>query len=177
MADNKIQQGRPKKHKHAHKVSVILRNDQTISLDQLALDIRTYEGVVIKRSDLIRALIDALIESKLDLHKVTSEKDVMETILYSIVKLPPDHYSEDVDLVDSVYEGQKLISRVSEQSRTEQPRESQEIPRGILDENKMLWQWIVRTQACKKTEIATEWVVLMLIYVAICERLHVYPFE
>ena len=58
------------------KVTVVLFNRQIIELDRLATAIRAATGAAINRAELIRAVIDALLESGLDLTGATSEEDL-----------------------------------------------------------------------------------------------------
>ena len=78
-ADN----GRPKKRgrrpshtEHWTKVTVVLFDRQIVFLDRLGADIRAASGVAISRAHVIRALIDALSESDLDLTGTRSEADL-----------------------------------------------------------------------------------------------------
>ena len=60
--------GRPPSHQETwSKVSVVLFDRQIVHLDRLATDIRGKSGKVLNRAGLIRALIDALIDSGLDI--------------------------------------------------------------------------------------------------------------
>ena len=93
--DDGRQPGRPKKHADAwSKVSVILFDRQTLLLDQLASEIRAVnqrEGkrVILRRAELIRAFVDAVLESTVDLTHATSEDDV-KAIILEIMKSEPD---------------------------------------------------------------------------------------
>jgi hypothetical protein len=62
------------------KVTVVLLNRQIVYLDRLAADIRAKTGAAIKRAEIIRALIDALAASDLDLTAAESEEK-LKTIL------------------------------------------------------------------------------------------------
>jgi hypothetical protein len=73
--------GRPPIHDEAWtKVTVVLFNRQIVYLDRLALEIRQHTGAVVKRAEIIRALIDALAASELDLTTATSEADVKNRV-------------------------------------------------------------------------------------------------
>jgi hypothetical protein len=61
-------------------VTVVLLNRQIVDLDLLAADIRATTGAAIKRAEIIRALVDALAASGIDLTSVTCETD-LRTIL------------------------------------------------------------------------------------------------
>jgi hypothetical protein len=58
------------------KVSVVLFDRQIVHLDRLALDIRGKSGKAINRAEIIRALIDGLIESGMDITASGSEADL-----------------------------------------------------------------------------------------------------
>ncbi len=82
--DNKM--GRPPAHDEARtKATVVLFKRQILYLDQLAFDIRTATGNSISRAEIIRALIDALELSNVDLTKVPSEAE-MKAILVEQLK-------------------------------------------------------------------------------------------
>jgi hypothetical protein len=69
--------GRPPVHKETwSKVSVVLFDRQIVHLDRLATDIRGRNGKVINRAEIIRALIDAFIDSGLDVTGSGSEADM-----------------------------------------------------------------------------------------------------
>lgn len=58
------------------KVSVVLFDRQIVHLDRLATDIRGKSGKVINRAEIIRALIDGLIDSGMDVTGSGSEADL-----------------------------------------------------------------------------------------------------
>src|SRR5438046_5850213 len=69
--------GRPPVHQESwSKVSVVLFDRQIVHLDRLATDIRGKNGKVINRAEIIRALIDGLIDSGLDITATDSEADL-----------------------------------------------------------------------------------------------------
>src|SRR4026209_483974 len=69
--------GRPPSHQETwSKVSVVLFDRQILHLDRLATDIRGKSGKVLNRAGLIRALIDGLIDSGLDITTSASESAV-----------------------------------------------------------------------------------------------------
>jgi hypothetical protein len=69
--------GRPPIHDERwSKVSVVLFDRQIVELDQLLNDIRRKSRKAINRASLIRALIDALFASGIDLSSATSEADL-----------------------------------------------------------------------------------------------------
>ncbi len=69
--------GRPPVHSETwSKVSVVLFDRQIVHLDRLATDIRVKNGSVLNRAEIIRALIDGLIDSGLDVTGTGSEADL-----------------------------------------------------------------------------------------------------
>ena len=73
----KAGRGRPPVHHETwSKVSVVLFDRQIVHLDRLATDIRGKSGKVINRAEIIRALIDGLIESGMDITSSGSEADL-----------------------------------------------------------------------------------------------------
>jgi len=74
--------GRPPVHDEAWtKVTVVLFNRQIVFLDRLAANIRAQSGAAISRAQLIRALLDAVADSDVELTAATSEADLKATIL------------------------------------------------------------------------------------------------
>jgi hypothetical protein len=57
-------------------VTVVLMDREIVFLDRLVADIRAANGATIGRAHLIRALIDALAASDIDLTTSRSEKDL-----------------------------------------------------------------------------------------------------
>ena len=73
----KAGRGRPPVHQETwSKVSVVLFARQIVHLDRLAIDIRDKSGKVINRAEIIRALIDGLIDSGMDITGSGSEADL-----------------------------------------------------------------------------------------------------
>jgi hypothetical protein len=69
--------GRPPVHQETwSKVSVVLFDRQILHLDRLTTDIRGKNGKALNRAEIIRALIDGLIESGLDITSTGSEADL-----------------------------------------------------------------------------------------------------
>jgi len=69
--------GRPPVHSETwSKVSVVLFDRQILHLDRLATEIRSKSGKVLNRAEIIRALIDGLIDSRMDVTAVSSEGDL-----------------------------------------------------------------------------------------------------
>src|SRR5437773_8828550 len=73
----KAGRGRPPVHQETwSKVSVVLFDRQIVHLDRLATDIRGKNGKAINRAEIIRALIDGLIDSGMDVTGSGSEADL-----------------------------------------------------------------------------------------------------
>jgi hypothetical protein len=69
--------GRPPVHSETwSKVSVVLFDRQIVLLDRLATEIRGKTGKVLNRAEIIRALIDGLIDSGMDVTAAGSEADL-----------------------------------------------------------------------------------------------------
>ena len=69
--------GRPPVHQETwSKVSVVLFDRQILHLDRLATDIRGVSGKILNRAEIIRALIDGLIDSGMDITAVATEADL-----------------------------------------------------------------------------------------------------
>jgi len=69
--------GRPPVHQETwSKVSVVLFDRQIHHLDQLSTAIRGKSGKVLNRAEIIRALIDGLIDSGIDVGATPSEADL-----------------------------------------------------------------------------------------------------
>jgi hypothetical protein len=69
--------GRPPVHQETwSKVSVVLFDRQIQHLDRLSTDIRDKSGKVLNRAEIIRALIDGLIDSGMDITSTWSEADL-----------------------------------------------------------------------------------------------------
>ena len=65
--------GRPRLHREAWtKVSVVMFERQILELDRLTTTIRSKTGANLTRAEVIRALLDALDESRLDVTTVIS---------------------------------------------------------------------------------------------------------
>jgi hypothetical protein len=74
--------GRPPIHAEEWtKATVVLFTRQIAFLDRLADRIRAANGAAVSRAQLIRALIDAIGESDVDLTAVRSEADIKQTVL------------------------------------------------------------------------------------------------
>jgi hypothetical protein len=69
--------GRPPVHTETwSKVSVVLFDRQIVHLDRLATAIRDKTGKVLNRAEIIRALIDGLLDSGMDVTAAASEADL-----------------------------------------------------------------------------------------------------
>src|SRR3954464_3978041 len=69
--------GRPPVHQETwSKVSVVLFDRQIIHLDRLSTEVRGKSGKVLNRAEIIRALIDGLIDSGMDVSSTASEADL-----------------------------------------------------------------------------------------------------
>lgn len=71
---------RPSHTEQWTKVTVVLFDRQIVFLDRLCADIRATSGVAVSRAHVIRALIDALTESDLDLTGTRSEAELRAII-------------------------------------------------------------------------------------------------
>ena len=73
----KAMRGRPPVHQETwSKVSVVLFDRQIVHLDQLATDMLSKTGRMLNRAEIIRALIDGLIDSGMDVTASGSEADL-----------------------------------------------------------------------------------------------------
>ena len=69
----RARRGRPRMHREAWtKVSVVMFERQVLELDRLTTAIRSKTGANLTRAEVIRALLDALDESRLDVTSVVS---------------------------------------------------------------------------------------------------------
>ena len=69
--------GRPPVHQETwSKVSVVLFDRQIHHLDRLSTDIRGKNGKFLNRAEIIRALIDGLIDSGMDITSSATEADL-----------------------------------------------------------------------------------------------------
>lgn len=75
----KTKMGRGRSPVHSEtwsKVSVVLFDRQIVHLDRLATDIHGASGKVLNRAEIIRALIDGLLDSGMDITAAASESDL-----------------------------------------------------------------------------------------------------
>lgn len=85
----RTRRGRRRSHaEHWTKVTVVLMDRQIIFLDRLVADIRATDGVAISRAHLVRALVDALSESDLDLTGTRSESDLKRILADRMARIP-----------------------------------------------------------------------------------------
>lgn len=76
-APAKAGRGRPPVHQESwSKVSVVLFDRQILDLDRLATNIRGRNGKILNRAEIIRALIDGLLDSGMDVTTTASESDL-----------------------------------------------------------------------------------------------------
>ncbi len=69
----RARRGRPRTHREAWtKVSVVMFERQVLDLDRLTTAIRSKTGAHLTRAEVIRALLDALTESRLEVTTVVS---------------------------------------------------------------------------------------------------------
>jgi hypothetical protein len=69
----RARRGRPRTHREAWtKVSVVMFERQVLELDRLTTTIRGRTGANLTRAEVIRSLLDALNESRLDVTSVVS---------------------------------------------------------------------------------------------------------
>ena len=69
--------GRPVTHTESwSRATFVLLTRQIVYLDRLSADIRARTGAVVKRTEIIRALIDSLAESAVDPTSIEGEDDL-----------------------------------------------------------------------------------------------------
>jgi hypothetical protein len=79
--------GRPVAHKDEWtKVTVVLLDKQIHWLDKLALEIRLNTKAAISRAEILRGMISAIKESRLDLSQATSEEEIKKSLLEKLKK-------------------------------------------------------------------------------------------
>src|SRR5689334_11374551 len=86
-------EGRKRGRRRSHaepwtKVTVVLMDSEVLFLDRLAADIRASSGATITRAHLIRALVDALAASDLDLTTSRSQKDLVRAVSERLNRSP-----------------------------------------------------------------------------------------
>jgi hypothetical protein len=86
----KARRGRPPVHQEAWaKVSVVLFERQVASLDRLTHTVRKKIGKTMTRAEIIRALIDGLIASRIDITKHASEATLREHVVGRLTERRP----------------------------------------------------------------------------------------
>ena len=81
----RVRRGRPRTHREAWtKVSVVMFERQVIELDRLTNAIRTKTGANLTRAEVIRALLDALDESHLDVTSVLSGAQLQRMLVQKL---------------------------------------------------------------------------------------------
>ena len=69
--------GRPVTHPEGWaRVTIVLLNRQIVFLDRLSADIRARTAAVVKRTEIIRALVDSLAETPIDMTSIEGEDDL-----------------------------------------------------------------------------------------------------
>jgi hypothetical protein len=77
--------GRPRVHREAWtRVSVVLFERQILALDRLTMSIRSKTGATLTRADVIRALLDGLHQSRLDVTTIGSGADLKRLLLQKL---------------------------------------------------------------------------------------------
>src|SRR6476661_6388469 len=77
----RARRGRPLIHDEAwSKVSVVLMDRQVVRLDRVVSDIHRATGAILTRAGVIRALVDGVIGTGVDVTSVTSEVDLRDRI-------------------------------------------------------------------------------------------------
>jgi hypothetical protein len=80
--------GRPVVHGEPwRKVSILLLNRQIVFLDTVAVKILERTGAAVNRAELVRAMIDAVASSNIDLTGATNEESIRNLLLE---KLSPE---------------------------------------------------------------------------------------
>jgi len=80
-ASGRARRGRPLIHDEAwSKVSVVLMDRQIVRLDRLVNEIHRSTGAILTRAGVIRALVDGVVASGLDVTRISSEFDLRDRI-------------------------------------------------------------------------------------------------
>lgn len=81
----RARRGRPRTHREAWtKVSVVMFERQVLELDRLTTSIRATTGANLTRAEVIRALLDALTESRLDVTAVVSGAQLKRALVQKL---------------------------------------------------------------------------------------------
>ena len=71
------------------KVTIVLFDRQIVFLDRLVADIRAANGTAASRAHVVRALVDALADSNIDLTETDSEAGLRKTFTARLVHSAP----------------------------------------------------------------------------------------
>ena len=89
IATGRARRGRPLIHDEAwSKVSVVLMDRQVLRLDRVVSEIHRATGAILTRAGVIRALVDGVVGSGLDVTSVTSEVDLRNRIASRFKRRP-----------------------------------------------------------------------------------------
>ena len=89
VASGRVRRGRPLIHDEAwSKVSVVLMDRQIVRLDRVVSEIHRATGASLTRAGVIRALVDGVVGSGLDVTSVTSEFDLRDRIASRFKRRP-----------------------------------------------------------------------------------------
>ena len=81
----RARRGRPRTHREAWtKVSVVMFERQVLDLDRLTTAIRSKTGAHLTRAEVIRALLDALTESRLEVTTVVSGAQLKRLLIQKL---------------------------------------------------------------------------------------------
>src|SRR6476619_169492 len=85
----RARRGRPLIHDEAwSKVSVVLLDRQIVRLDRLVSEIHRATGAILTRAGVIRALVDGVVGTGLDVTRVSSEFDLRDRIASRFKRRP-----------------------------------------------------------------------------------------
>ena len=70
------------------RVTIVLLNRQIVFLDRLSADIRARTGAVVKRTEIIRALVDSLAETSIDTTSIEGEDDLRRLLREHADRVP-----------------------------------------------------------------------------------------
>jgi hypothetical protein len=85
VARPRAKRGRPRTHREAWtKVSVVMFERQVLELDRLTAAIRSKTGAILTRAEVIRALLDALTESRLDVTSIVSGAQLKRLLMQKL---------------------------------------------------------------------------------------------
>jgi hypothetical protein len=88
-SNSKRSRGRPRTHQEDwSKINVVLFDRQVWFLDQMSVSIRRRSGAAVNRTQIVRALIDALKNSRVDVSAVQSEADLIGALTRQLTRHP-----------------------------------------------------------------------------------------